>query len=224
MLVELDAVCRTGPGTNYPIVGYLSAGDGAAIDGVVEADPVWWFIQIDNGEKACWISDNVVAVAGSVAGVPHLTPPPTPTNEPISVPQGEGIYYFLVAVGTGGPFGCGDDLLYIYPGIERTGDLEVDITNALTALFANNYEYYNGLYNPMHASSLRVEDVEALPGESEINVTLRGDFARPKDRCDSQRMRDQVWETIELQFREVGHAVIRVHRALLGDLLVTGWK
>jgi len=37
------------------------------------------------------------------------------------------------------------------------------------------------------------------------------------------RMRAQVWETIEIQFPEVQHAVPRVHNALLGDLLVTGW-
>jgi len=222
-LVEQNAVCRTGPSTNYRIAGYLSEGDRTSVDGVVEGDLLWWFIQINEGEKTCWISDNVVSVAGSVASVPRMTPPPTPTSAAISVPQGEGIYYFLVAEDTGGPFGCGDSLLYIYPGIERTGELTVDITNALNALFSNKHQYYNGLYNPMYASSLRVTDVDAIPGEPEIQVWLAGDFVRPKDKCDSFRMRAQVWETIEIQFPEVPHAVIRVHNALLGDLLVTGW-
>ena len=223
LLVEQNAVCRTGSGTNFQIAGYLSEGDTTSINGVVEGDLLWWFIQIDEGEKTCWISDNVVTVSGSVASVPRMTPPPTPTSVAISVPQGEGIYYFLVAEDTGGPFGCGDSILYIYPGIERTGVLTVDITNALNALFSNKHQYYNGLYNPMYASSLRVTDVDAIPGEPEIQVWLAGDFARPKDKCDSFRMRAQVWETIEIQFPEVPHAVIRVHNALLGDLLVTGW-
>ncbi|MBC8506424.1 MAG: hypothetical protein ISR58_01575 [Anaerolineales bacterium] len=223
MLVDQNAVCRTGPGTNYPIIGYLSIGDAPAIEGVVEGDLLWWLIYIAEGDKTCWISDNVVTVGGNVTGVPVLTPPPTPTGEPASNIGGDGIYYFMVAENTGGPFGCGDSLLYIAPGIERTGVLEVDITNALNALFSNNYQYYNGLYNPMHASSLRVEDVEPGPAEGETTVWLRGDFAKPKDKCDSLRMRAQVWETIEIQFPDVQHAVIRVHNALLGDLLVTGW-
>ncbi len=223
MVVEQNAVCRTGPGMNYPIIGYLSIGDEPVIEGVVEGDLLWWFIQITDSEKTCWISDNVVAVGGSVAGVPALTPPPTPTGAPASNIGGDGIYYFLVAENTGGPFGCGDSLLYISTGIERTGDLEVDIPIALNALFSNSHEYYNGLYNPMHASSLRVEDVEPGPAEGEVTVWLRGDFAKPKDKCDSLRMRAQVWETIEIQFPEVQHAVPRVHNALLGDLLVTGW-
>jgi len=223
LLVTQNAVCRSGPGTIYRIIGYLSEGDKTAIDGVVEGELLWWFISIDEGQKSCWISDSVVSVDGNIASVARLTPPPTPTAAAISVPQGEGIYYFLVSENTGGPFGCGDSLLYIYPGIERTGDAEVDITNALNALFSNKHQYYNGLYNPMHASSLRVSDVDVFPDEPESKVWLVGDFARPKDKCDSLRMRAQVWETIEIQFPEVQHAVIRVFGALLGDLLVTGW-
>lgn len=192
-------------------------------DGVVEGDLFWWHIHVKDGEVSCWIADTVVSVAGSTASVPRLTPPPTPTEAPISASGGEGIYYFLVAENTGDPFACGDSLLMIYPGIARTGDAQVDITNALNALLSNKHQYYNGLYNPMYASSLRVSDVDVFPGEPESNVWLAGDFARPKDKCDSLRMRAQVWETIEIQFPEVGHAVIRANNALLGDLLETGW-
>ncbi len=222
--VNQNAVCRSGPGTNYNISGYLAPGAQPAVTGLAETEMIWWVIQLED-ETVCWVAETVVTVAGDVATLPHMTPPPTATAEIVTIPQSESIYYFLTATDSGGPFGCetGDSLLMIYPGVRRTGELEVDITNALNALFSNHHQYYNGLYNPMYASSLRVTDVDAPKGQGEIEVWLVGDFARPKDRCDAQRMRDQVWETIEIQFPEVGHAVIRVHKALLGDLLVTGW-
>lgn len=223
LVVDLDAVCRSGPGMDYPIVGYQSAGDSPTVIGKSEAEPIWWVITYAGKGEPCWIADDIVSIAGNVASLPITEPPPTPTSGAPSLPDGEGLYYFLVAENSGGPFGCGDSLLYLYPGKPRTGDMVADITTALTALFANKHQYYNGLYNPSYASSLRVEDVEATPGEREIYIWLRGEVAKPKDKCDSLRMRAQIWETIEIQFPDVQHAVIFVNNALLGDILVTGW-
>lgn len=224
--VNTNAVCRMGPDLSYPVAGYLVEGAMPDVSAVVEGELNWWFIQLEDG-KECWIADTVVTMAGEVAMLPRITPPPTLTPEVVAGSHvGDGkmdfIYYFLTATDTGGPFGCetGDSLLYIETSIPRTGELAVDVVNALNALFSNHHQYYNGLYNPMYASSLRATDVDFVPGDIEAEVWLRGDLARPKDKCDSQRMRDQVWETIEIQFPEISHAVIRVNRALLGDLLV----
>jgi uncharacterized protein YgiM (DUF1202 family) len=222
--VDTNAVCRTGPDLNYPIAGYLEANVRVHVSGLVEGQLNWLFIQLSDG-KECWIADSVSTFEGDVANLPRITPPPSPTPGVVASSQlgkTDFIYYFLTATDTGGPFGCetGDSLLYIETSIARTGELEVDVVNALNALFSNHNQYYNGLYNPMYASSLRATDVDFVPGDIEAEVWLRGDLARPKDKCDSQRMRDQVWETIEIQFPEISHAVIRVNRALLGDLLV----
>ena len=192
---------------------------------MVEGTLNWFYIQLDD-EKECWVADTVVSLAEDIASLPRITPPPTPTPDVVVGGSAGGssgnIYYFVTATDTGGPFGCetGDSLLYIETSIARTGQLEVDVTNALNALFSNHNQYYNGLYNPMYASSLRVTDVDFIPGDIEAQIWLAGDFVRPKDKCDSKRMRDQVWETVEIQFPEISHAVIRVHNALLGDLLV----
>lgn len=223
LVVDRDAVCRSGPGVDYPIVGYQSAGDVPDVIGKSEAEPIWWVIKYEGKGEPCWIADEIVSVAGHVAGLPITEPPPTPSASSPSLPAGEGLYYFLVAENSGGPFACGDGLLYLYFGKPRTGDMVADITTALTALFANKHQYYNGLFNPAYATSLRVEDVEATPGEREIYIWLRGEVPRPQDKCHSLRMRAQIWETIEIQFPDVQHAVIFVNNALLGDILVTGW-
>lgn len=224
-LVEItqNAVCRTGPGLVYKIIEYFTPGDQASPSGFVDTDPRWWFItwESEEGESTCWISDEVVAASGSVDSLPTLTPPPLPTASPTPTFAQGGIYYFLVAENTGGPFGCGDGLVRIYPGIPRTGKFSQDIAAALNALFSNSHKYYNGFYNPMHASSLRVGDVDP-PASSggDTNIHLSGDLVRPEDKCESKQMHDQVWETIYQQFSDTNHVVIRVNRGLLDDLLV----
>ncbi|MEA3351628.1 MAG: hypothetical protein U9Q82_13490 [Chloroflexota bacterium] len=220
-----DAVCRIGPGLAFSIRKYLVAGEEAAdVSGVVDADPKWWLITLaSDDDVSCWIADQAVTVSGNVSALPILTPPPLPTASPVPTLVGGGLYYFLIAENTGGPFGCGDGIVRVYPGIPRTGNFSQDVAAALNALFSNHQKYFNGFYNPMYASSLRVGDVDR-PSSSggDTNIHLSGDLVRPKDKCESQRMHDQVWQTIYQQFSESGHAVIRVNRGLLGDLLVIG--
>ena len=220
--VDLGAVCRTGPDLNFAIAGYLPVGNTPALLARSETDPVWWQVELTENAVTCWVSDLVVTVEGDVESLPQITPPPIPTAASVSAQAGSGIYYFVTSTDSGGPFGCekGDSLLYVFTGKSRTGILEDDVATALNALFSNHNQYYNGLYNPMYASSLRVGDVDFSPGDPEAYIWLAGDFVRPKDKCESQRMHDQVWETVEIQFPEISHAVIRVHNALLGDLLV----
>lgn len=76
--VEQDAACRTGPGTEYDIAGYLTAGQAALSFGV---DPLgeWWWIQYPSGSLSCWVSGLLVSFAGGTPDLPVLTPEPTPT-------------------------------------------------------------------------------------------------------------------------------------------------
>ncbi len=219
--VSQNAVCRIGPGLAYPIESYLVPGDVLIPSGFVDGETRWWFgaFETEQEEITCWISEQVVALSGDASILPTLTPPPLPTASPTPTSEKGEIYYFLVAEDTGGPFGCGDGLVMVYPGIPRTGNFQKDVTAALNALFSNNHKYYNGFYNPMHASSLRVGDVDS-PSGGETRINLAGNLAKPKDKCESQRMRDQVWMTVQQQFSEAGHAVIWMNNALLGDLLV----
>jgi hypothetical protein len=64
---------RSGPGTNFAMVGQLEGGASARITGRYED---WW--QIDYHGTPAWISDWVVT-ANNAEDVPEVPPPPTPT-------------------------------------------------------------------------------------------------------------------------------------------------
>lgn len=70
---------RFGPGTNYDVVGALSAGVTAQVIGRLN-DNSWYQIQI--GSTIGWVSASVVTRSGDCVGVPLAAPPPSPTPIP----------------------------------------------------------------------------------------------------------------------------------------------
>jgi uncharacterized protein YraI len=79
---------RAGPGTAYPIVGQMQAGQELAIL-AENSDASWW--QVNLGTQVGWVSASVVNTSGPVDQVPVATgvptPPPSPTLAPnLSVP------------------------------------------------------------------------------------------------------------------------------------------
>jgi len=221
LIVKQDTKCRIGPGLVYDVQAYFTSGTTASLSGYIDGDPTWWLAEFgeDSTETqiTCWVSDQIISVSGDLELLPLLTPPPTPTPSPVPTLVGAVTYYYLIAEDTGGPIGCGDSLIPIYPGTIKTGDLEADVRAVLNALFSNPHKYYNGLYNALYESSLRAIDVEEGAGYADIY--LGGNFVRPKDDCESKRMRAQVWYTI-MQFPETGRPIVWLNNALLGDLLV----
>jgi hypothetical protein len=81
-IVDLDAFCRFGPGTNYHKVAYFPAGTSLNVNGQNE-EGTWWWIE----EAGCWLSDKVGQLEGPLRPVRILTPPPPPTWTP--TPGGE---------------------------------------------------------------------------------------------------------------------------------------
>jgi PKD repeat protein len=73
---------RLGPGTNYPVMGTLLAGQSAGITGV-SPDGAWWQIGFAGGTG--WVSSFYVR-AQNTQNVPVVTPPPLPPT-PTPVPQ-----------------------------------------------------------------------------------------------------------------------------------------
>jgi hypothetical protein len=223
LTVLQNAVCRSGPGDDFAIVGYFTPDEQPPILGVAEMQPwmenPWWYVEAAF-DKECYISDAIVSVTGDTDLLPQFTPMPTPTPKPVSsVGDGKHIFYFLTAPGTGGPFGCGASLFYITTSIERTGDPEVDIAHALNALFANHNKYMYDLYNPLYSASLHVSDVDVVPG-GDVIIHLSGNIKRPQDKCERILIHDQIWNTITLQFPGLpGHPVIWKQGTLLGDIL-----
>jgi len=72
---------RSGPGTNYPLVGTLTANSSATIIGR-DAKGTWWQIQLADGKMA-WVATSVVK-ATHIDQVPivQAPPPPTPAQPP----------------------------------------------------------------------------------------------------------------------------------------------
>ncbi len=75
---------RAGPGTDYPVVGRLAAGEPVDIIGR-SADGAWWQIHY-TGRQSGWVSGTLVEAQGALNDVPVITdvpaPPPTPTPRP----------------------------------------------------------------------------------------------------------------------------------------------
>jgi hypothetical protein len=147
------------------------------------------------------------------------TPEPTfteiPTETPISYIPENAIFIYATILGTGGNVGCGDDLIKLYSGHIRTGDVKADLTTALNTLFSAG-SYAAGFYNATYPSNLQVVDVTMSTGTAK--VYLDGNYVVPKDSCDASRYRSQVWAT-GLQFEEVTHFIPFVGSKLLGDRL-----
>ncbi len=78
-VIEAAAVnARSGPGTNYPILGALAGGQTCAITGRNEAS-TWWRLSCV-GTVSGWVFGDLLALAGPVAEVPvvQTAAPPTP--------------------------------------------------------------------------------------------------------------------------------------------------
>jgi hypothetical protein len=98
-----DLNIRAGPGTGYPVLGVLRAGQTAQVTGI-SADGGWWQIQFSGTAAGHgWLSARYVT-AQNTKGVPVVqapplpatptpTPTPTPTATPVVISDWRGEYY-----------------------------------------------------------------------------------------------------------------------------------
>jgi len=220
LVVNEDVACRTGPGLVYNIRAYLSEGAVPVLLGQ-NHDSAWWTVEEPNFSATCWIADQFVTVQGNLDGVPVLTPEPTPTMEPSPTPEQKGMKVYLVALNTGGPFGCDDGLVYFYTGKKQTDNIEDDIESALNVLLKLRTEFVGYYYNPTHNAHLHVNYVEVNPATGRVVIYLDGSIPKPADVCEAQRVHDQVWETAR-QISGYRDVTIHVGNKLLGDLIAVG--
>ena len=144
------------------------------------------------------------------------TPTETPTETPIGYIPENAIWFYLTSIGTGGSVGCGDTLVKLWTGYIRTGNITVDLTNALNTVFSVG-QYSGGFFNATYPSNLRVKEV-VMSADGTTMVYFDGSYVPPKDSCDASRYRSQVWGTA-LQFEEVTRFIPWVGKNLLGDRL-----
>jgi uncharacterized protein YraI len=75
-LAKADSVCRSGPGMDYPVLGYLSQGQSFPIECRNEAN-TWWLIRLNN-QLTCWVFGELVDVTGDASQAPVCQAPPPP--------------------------------------------------------------------------------------------------------------------------------------------------
>ncbi len=86
---------RSGPSTEYPVVGLLNAGESAEAIGVSQ-DGAWYAIRIPQSPQGSgWILGTLVSGAG-VDGLPIIVAPPLPTptaSPPVAITEWKGEYF-----------------------------------------------------------------------------------------------------------------------------------
>lgn len=148
-----------------------------------------------------------------------FTPSPPPLTHFIPLPAASNntvnIYFIELNAGNAA---CGDRILAVSSGVEKSGNIQKDVAAGLRKLFSYKEKFYGDLYNPLYASRLRVEKVEFNRKNGLIEVWFNGSFNRPGDPCDNTRIKTQIWNTIK-QFPEVKNTNIFLKDIPFGDLL-----
>jgi hypothetical protein len=75
-VTDVGANCRTGPGTNYDKIASFAQGAFIQLVGR-NTDSSWWVVL--SGNRNCWISATTGHTTGSVANIPQVAAPPSPT-------------------------------------------------------------------------------------------------------------------------------------------------
>lgn len=76
--VSTNTNCRTGPGTQYDLIGALVVGQTAEVIGKYSPSN-YWIIKNPNGSGNCWLWGQYATVTGNTANLPEYPVPATPT-------------------------------------------------------------------------------------------------------------------------------------------------
>ena len=115
-----------------------------------------------------------------------------------------------------GTYGCGEALWYLKTNFPKTGNVPIDVTNALRTILTYHSETIGTLHHPGWASNLAVNNVELEGGN--IKVFLTGEYVKTKDPCDASRFKDQLRFTIK-QFPGITNIQIYVNGTPIADVM-----
>lgn len=76
--VSTNTNCRTGPGTQYDLIGGLNVGQTAVVVGK-NTSTNYWIINNPGKSGTCWLWGEYATVSGNTAGLTEYAIPPTPT-------------------------------------------------------------------------------------------------------------------------------------------------
>ncbi|MCZ7554158.1 MAG: GerMN domain-containing protein [Anaerolineales bacterium] len=147
---------------------------------------------------------------------PPTGPPPAPAQPTATLSVDQAVLVYYINKNEKGPFGCGEALWYIKTHFPKTGNIPVDVTNALKTILTYHSDTIGILYHPGYASNLAVKNVELNGGE--IKVYLSGEYVKTKDPCDAARFKDQLRYTIK-QFPGITTIIIYINGFPIGDVM-----
>ena len=154
---------------------------------------------------------------------PTDTPPPPPTEAPptpaqptATLTKDQAVLVYYINKNEKGPYGCGEALWYIKTQFPKTGNIPLDVSNALRTILSYHSETIGTLHNPGYASNLAVSEVQLDGGD--VQVFLTGEYVKTKDSCDASRLKDQLRFTIK-QFQGVGNITIYINGTPIADVL-----
>ncbi len=90
LTVTDDTNCRSGPGTNYPIIVVIPAGTSVQIVSQY-SDGKYWIVNAPNGNAQCWVLGELGKVSG---GNPSLLPASTPVVDKNATIPARPVYFF----------------------------------------------------------------------------------------------------------------------------------
>jgi PBP1b-binding outer membrane lipoprotein LpoB len=73
--------CRSGPDTNYPLLGILKVGESAQVVGRNIYNDTWIIKLPSNPTTTCWLWGQYATAVGDIAGVPIIPNPATPVPQ-----------------------------------------------------------------------------------------------------------------------------------------------
>lgn len=137
-----DANVRVGDSTSYPTVGTpLLAGEQARLLGISASGSGWYYIELSNGRRG-FIAPSIVTVAGNVAGLQRIQPPPPPATPTPTRPPSTGD---AVANGIG--------LVPAEPRCNEAFQVQVNVSNVGSATFSGGGTLF--IYDEHIASGTR---------------------------------------------------------------------
>lgn len=80
--VSVDTNCRSGPGTEYELLGMLEEDETTEVVGKDSLGQYWYVRNPDQADGFCWLWAEYASVSGDTAILPLMTPPPTPAPLP----------------------------------------------------------------------------------------------------------------------------------------------
>jgi uncharacterized protein YgiM (DUF1202 family) len=76
--VSVSTNCRTGPSTEFDLLGSLAVGQSAEVVGKYQ-NGAYWIIETPGSSGNCWLWGNYATVSGNTSSLPEYPAPPTPT-------------------------------------------------------------------------------------------------------------------------------------------------